>query len=428
MRHAAGSLVFALGVSLAGLTPLAQRPARGPSSATAAIDSALEKAVEQHDIPGVVAIVVDRHGVLYSKAVGMADTRSGTPMATDTVFRIASMTKPVTSIAAMQLVEQRKLSLDDPASKYLPEIASVPVITSFSADTGAYTTAPPSRPVTIRHLLTHTSGFGYGFTSAITRDFKPRAGEETFGVLNPPIAGGAAPLLFEPGTQWWYGTSTDWLGRIVERLSGQTLEAYFRGHILDPLGMSETTFVVPERAHGRVAAVHTRGRDDVFTATPAAFQTPASFSGGGGLSSTAGDYARFIRMVLNDGTLDGVRVVSADTIAAMSSNQIGDVTVRALRSAQPQLSADFTFVNDRRDKWGLGFLISVQPPPGRRAPGSLSWAGINNTWFWIDRAGGIGGLFMSQMLPFADARVLAAYDAYERAVYGAFGNRRGAGR
>jgi CubicO group peptidase (beta-lactamase class C family) len=341
-------------------------------------------------------------------------------MRPDAVFRIASMTKPVTSIAAMQLVEQRQLSLDDPAARYLPEIAQIPVITSFNAATGAYTTAPPSHPVTVRQLMTHTSGFGYGFTSAITRDFKPRAGD-TFGVLNPAIAGGPSPLLFEPGTRWWYGTSTDWLGRIIERTSGQPLDAYFRSHVLDPLRMSDTAFVVPEAARARVVAVHRRGADGAFAATAATFQAPASFSGGGGLSSTAADYARFIRMVLNRGTLDGVRVVSPETIRMMSTNQIGDVNVRALKSAQPELSADFTFVNDGRDKWGLGFLISVQPPSARRAAGSLSWAGIDNTWFWIDPSTGLGGVFMSQLLPFADPRVLSAYDAFEGAVYTTFG-------
>jgi methyl acetate hydrolase len=405
-------------VAVVAFAQTSSTPARTASSA--AIDQTLERAVAQHDVPGVVALVVDRRGVLYQKAVGVADAGTGRPIAADAVFRIASMTKPITSIAAMQLIEQHRLSLDDAASKYLPELGKIPVVTSFDAQSGRYTTSPPSHPVTIRHLMTHTSGFGYGFTSPITRDFKPRA-DDPLASLTPSMPGGTAPLLFEPGSQWVYGTSTDWLGRVVEQVSGQTLDAFLRAHVLDPLRMTDTTFAVPEPARPRVPAVHRRATGDAFASTPATFPTPTSFSGGGGLSATAADYGRFIRMVLNDGTLDGARIVTAETIRAMSSNQIGKLGVRALKSAQPQLSADFTFINDDRDKWGLGFLISTEPAAGKRAPGSLSWGGINNTWFWIDPANGIGGVFMSQLLPFADGRVLSTYDAFERAVYAAFG-------
>jgi methyl acetate hydrolase len=374
--------------------------------ARAAIDQALTNAVARHDLPGVVAIVVNRQGIVYDGIFGMADASTARPMARDTVFRIYSMTKPITSVAAMQLVERGLLKLDTPASDYLPELSTIPVLTSLDPATGQYSVRPPAKPVTLRHLLTHTAGFGYNFDSAVTRDFKPQHGDKITEVL-----------LFEPGAQWWYGTNTDWVGRIVERVSGQTLDDYFRVHVLGPLQMNDTFFNVPESAHPRTAAIHRRGADDTLTATPTRFQAATTFSGGGGLYSTAADYARFIRMLLNGGSLDGVRILSRDTVASMTRNQIDGVSARALKTALPAISSDFSFVNDGRDKFGLGFLISVAPRPRHRSAGSLSWAGLANTWFWVDPRRGIGGLFLTQLLPFADTRVLAAYDAYEQAVY-----------
>jgi CubicO group peptidase (beta-lactamase class C family) len=410
-------LSVTIAASLVLLTGL-NAPARGQRSiadARSSIDAAVEAAVARRDVPGVVAMVVDAGGVRYEHASGTADASTGRAMRTDAIFRIASMTKPITSVAAMQLVEQGRLSLDDEAGKYLPELARMPVVVTFDSQTGERTLRPAVRPITIRHLLTHTAGFGYGFTSAVVRDYKPRDGEAA--AVSPPIAGGNAPLLFDPGDQWWYGVNTDWLGRIIEKVSGEPLDMYFERHILGPLKMVDTFFVVPADKQARVAAVHRRGADGTFTSSPSTFQAPAAFSGGGGLFSTAADYARFVRMVLGEGALDGARIVQAGTIRTMRVNQIGEVSVRALKTAQPAVSADFTMVNDGRDKWGFGFLISVAPPPGRRSPGSISWAGLDNTWFWIDPAKGIGGLFLSQMLPFADARVLGALDGFEQLVY-----------
>jgi methyl acetate hydrolase len=374
--------------------------------ARAAIDRALTDAVARHDLPGVAAMVVNRQGVLYDGAFGMADASTARRMVRDTVFRIYSMTKPITSVAAMQLVEQGRLALDAPASDYVPELRTIPVLTSFDPATGAYSVHPPAKPVTLRRLLTHTAGFGYNFDSAVVRDFKPRQGDTITDVL-----------LFEPGIQWWYGTNTDWVGRIVERVSGQTLDDYFRAHVLGPLRMHDTFFNVPESAQPRTAAIHRRGADDTLTATPTRFQRVTTFSGGGGLYSTAGDYARFIQMMLNGGSLDGVRILRRETVASMTTNQIGELGVRALETALPAMSSDFSFVNDGRDKFGLGFLISAQHRPDHRSAGSVGWAGLANTWFWIDPRRGIGGLFLTQLLPFADTRVLAAYDAYEQAVY-----------
>ena len=215
------------------------------SPGSAALDTSLRGAVERKDVPGVVALITDRERVLYQSAFGVADVATGRPLTPDALFRIASMTKPVTSVALMQLVEQGRLGLDDPAEKYLPELAGLKVFESFDAATGAYQLRPASRPATVKHFLTHTSGLAYPFTSATWRDFKPRAGE-TY-----PFGG---PLLFDPGERWHYSTSTDVVGRLVEVVSGQKLEDYFRQHIFAPLKMDDTSYNVPEAKGPRLVA------------------------------------------------------------------------------------------------------------------------------------------------------------------------------
>jgi len=327
------------------------------------------------------------------------------------MFRIASMTKPVTSVALMQLVEQGRIGLDDPASKYLPELAELKVFESFDPETRAYKVRPAARPATVRHFLTHTSGLAYPFTSATWRDFKPRAGE-TY-----PFGG---PLLFDPGERWHYSTSTDVCGKLVEAVSGKKLEDYFRENIFAPLKMNDTSYNVPEAKGPRLVAQQQRSGERMDGAIvlqqPQLGLTIAAPIGGGGLASTADDYGRFMRMWLNGGELEGARVLKAETVALMGQNHIGAVSVPALKTALPR-SADFTFIADNRDKWGLGFLITTDQVAGKRSPGSLSWGGINNTFFWIDPTRGIAGTIMMQYLPFADAKALAVYDAFERGAY-----------
>jgi methyl acetate hydrolase len=402
-------IISMIGVTMAALTATAGAQT---SPASSAIDASLRGAVERKEIPGVVALVTDKKGVLYENAFGVADVSTGRPLKTDALFRIASMTKPITSVALMQLVEQGKIGLDDPAEKYLPELKNPKVITSFDAKTGDYQLRPASKPATVRNFLTHTSGLAYPFTSAIWRDFKPKAGETyAFG----------GPMLFDPGERWHYSTSTDVVGRLVEVVSGQKLEDYFHDHIFVPLKMNDTSYNVPEAKGPRLVAQ--QQRDGAKMDGPVVLQIPplvgltiANPIGGGGLASTADDYGRFMRMILNGGELDGARILKAETIALMEQNQIGAVSVPALKTALPR-SADFTFIADGRDKWGLGFLITVDQLPGMRAPGSLSWGGINNTYFWIDPARGLAGTIMMQYLPFADANALAAYRAFERGAY-----------
>ena len=400
-----GATVGVVAAALAGAANAQGAPG------SAALDASLRGAVERREVPGVVALITDRERVLYHGAFGVADVATRRPLTADALFRIASMTKPITSLALMQLVEQGRLGLDDPADKFLPELAGLKVFTAFDAATGAYRLRPASRPATVRHFLTHTSGLAYPFTSAIWRDFRPRAGEAY------PFGG---PLLFDSGERWHYSTSTDVVGRLVEVLSGQKLEDYFRRHIFAPLRMDDTSYTVPPSKGSRLAAQQQRAGARMDGAIELQKPQPglaiAAPIGGGGLASTASDYGRFVRMLLNGGALDGARVLGAETVALMGENHIGALTVPAHKSALPR-SADFTFIADGRDKWGLGFLITADQVAGKRSPGSLSWGGINNTFFWIDPARGIAGVIMMQYLPFADARALAVLDVFERGAY-----------
>jgi methyl acetate hydrolase len=408
MNRKIAGMVFTIGAGVAALTGTAGAQ---QSPGAAALDAGLRAAIERKDVPGVVVLVTDRDRVLYQGAFGVADVATGRSLTPDAMFRIASMTKPVTSVALMQLIEQGRLTLDDPAEKYLPELANQQVIENFDAATGAYQLRPAASKPTVRNFLTHTSGLAYPFTSAIWRDFKPHAGE-TY-----PFGG---PLLFDPGTRWHYSTSTDVSGKLVEAVSGQKLEDYFREHIFIPLKMNDTSYNVPEAKGPRMVAQQQRAgaRMDgaIELQNPQPGLSVAAPIGGGGLASTADDYGRFVRMLLNGGALDGARVLKAETVALMGQNHIGAVSVPALKSALPR-SADFTFIDDNKDKWGLGFLITTNQVAGKRSPGSLSWGGINNTFFWVDPAKGIAGVIMMQYLPFADAKALATYDTFERGAY-----------
>jgi methyl acetate hydrolase len=381
--------------------------AQQPQSSSA-IDEAMRSAVARKEVAGVVVMAADRKGIIYQGAFGVADIAGARPLKLDALFRIASMTKAVTSTAAMQLVEQGRFAIEDRVEKYLPEFAKLSVFDSFDGATGAYRVRPATKAVTVRHLLTHTSGLGYAFTNPTVRDFKPRAGEEY------PVG----PLVFEPGERWLYSTSTDWVGRLVEKVSGQSLEDYFRQHIFTPLGMADTFYFVPKDKEARLVTVNRRIADGSIVKESA--QPPTSgFTpiGGGGLSSTAYDYLRFTRALLNGGELDGARILSAGTVALMEQNHIGAVGVPAQKTALPDRSDDFSFIADGRDKWGLGFLITADAVPGKRSAGSLSWGGINNTYYWLDPTRGITGVILMQFLPFADRKALALYDAFERGVY-----------
>src|SRR5258706_1756851 len=284
--------------------------AQQPRSSSA-IDEAMRGAVARKEVAGLVVMAADRKGIIYQGAFGVADIAEARPLKLDALFRIASMTKAVPSTAAMQLVEQGRFAIEDPVEKYLPEFAKLSVFESFDGATGAYRLRPATKAMTVRHLLTHTSGLGYAFTNPTVRDFKPHAGEEY------PVG----PLVFEPGEGWLYSTSTDWVGRLVEKVSGQSLEDYFRQHIFTPLGMADTFYFVPQDKEARLVTVNRRIADGSIVKE--SVQPPTSgFTpiGGGGLSSTAYDYLRFTRALLNGGDLDGARIPSAGTRALKGQN------------------------------------------------------------------------------------------------------------
>ncbi len=375
------------------------------------LQKTLDQALAEQPVAGAVAMVADSGMVLASAASGLADPASGKLMALDGIFQIASMTKAITSVAAMQLVERGLLSLDEPIDPVLPELARAAVLAGFDPD-GKAILEPAKKAITLRHLLTHTSGLGYAFTSG---DMAKAQGKV------PPgsIASITAPLMFEPGTDWLYGVSTDWVGRAVEAASGQTLGDYMEEHIFRPLAMHDTGFsVAPDKIQRRVPLL-SRQEDglvpfpiEIGGGDAAEFQ-----SGGGGLYSTAADYMRFMRMILNRGSLDGARIVSADTVAAMSKNQIGAMKAGHMDSVVPLLSGAFDAFPDMHCGWGLGFLINPETGPDGRAADSLAWAGLSNCYYWIDPASDIAGLVLMQFLPFADKAALRVLAAVESAAY-----------
>ena len=374
----------------------------------AEIDAYLASAVRDTHIPGIVALVTDADRVLYTGAFGRQDAGRGVPMAADSIFNIASMTKPVTSVAVMMLVQEGDIGLDDPISDHLPAFENPQVIERFNAADKSYESRPAAGPVTIRHLLTHTSGLGYAFSNATLAALvgaEPGASVTRF------------PLMHDPGARWTYGESTRVLGTLVEEVSGQPLDEFLAERIFAPLGMSDTFYRVPAQKASRVVTVH-RATPEGLVETPNAAEIASPVYGDGGLYSTAADYAKFIQMFLNNGRApNGMRLLSEATVASMGENHIGALFVEQQPAAVPALTEPFP-LGAGRDKFGLGFQVTgPHREPFARSPGSLSWAGIFNTEFWIDPARGIGGVLLMQYLPFYDATAIETLQGFERRVY-----------
>ena len=379
------------------------------------MDRILERAVEASDVPGVIALAADDAGVVYQGAFGKRELGKDPDMSLDTVVWIASMTKAITSVAAMQFVEQGRIGLDEPLADLLPELGSVQVLEGFDAS-GAPQLRPPRRPISLRHLLTHTAGFTYDIWNADMIRYQEYASIP--GIIECKNATLQSPLVFDPGDRWEYGINIDWVGKTVEHLSGQSLEDYFRERIFGPLGMADTGFVVQPERRSRLAAMHFRQPDGSLQAIPFEIpQEPEFFMGGGGLYSTGPDYLRFLRMLLGRGELDGTRILRSETVDLMGQNHIGELNVCVLKTAIPGSSNDAEFFPGMVKKWGLGYMISTEEAPTGRSPRSLAWAGLGNTYFWIDPTRRVTGLILTQILPFADAQVLDLFADFERAVY-----------
>ena len=380
------------------------------------IDTAMRRAAAAQTVPGFVALAATDRETIYQGAFGRCDLSSDDAMTLKTVFWIASMTKAVVSVAAMQLVEQGRLSLDGPISETMPALRAPMVLRGFDA-AGVPQLRPAQRAITLRHLLTHTSGYGYDTWNAELVRIHQHFGTERIPTNWSDVE--RTVLLFEPGTRWNYGISTDLVGKAVEIAAGQTLDAYLRDHVLAPLGMHDTGFLLTTSQLARKARVHARGPDGVLRPIDHASGETLSFClGGGRLCSTGPDFLQFLRMVLGGGSLGGVQILRPDTVAEMGRNQIGDLTVSTLQSGVPERSNDANLFPGMVQKWGLGFLINTEPGPAGRSAGSLAWAGLGNTYFWIDPARKIAGVLMTQILPFADPAALDLLATFERAVYG----------
>ncbi len=379
------------------------------------IDRLLNDAATSGSVPGVVALAADRNGTCYQGAFGRRSLADGTAMTLDTVFRIASMTKAVTGVAAMQCVERGQLSLDQPAGEIIPDLADPQVLDGFDA-AGKPRLRPARRKITLRALLTHTAGFVYNVWNAALNRYVETTGAPT--VMSGKLAALNMPLAFEPGERWEYGINIDWAGRMVETVSGQDLDAYMRTHIFAPLGMRDTGFVPDEAQTARFVQPHARAPDGSLALVPPQPSVkPEFFAGGGGLCSTGPDYLAFLRMLLNGGALDGARILKPETIALMAQNHIGALNVELLKTQVPTLSNDAEFFPGMTKKWGLSWLINTEDVPGRRSAGSLAWAGLFNTYYWLDPKRQVTGVLLTQILPFADPTVLRLLDDFETAVY-----------
>ena len=381
----------------------------------AQIDQVLRQKSEAKEIPGVVAIAATGKDVIYEGAFGKRDLSKSDPMTADSVFWIASMTKAVTSAGAMQLVEQGKLSLDEPIGKLLPDLAAVQVLDGFDAK-GEPKLRPAKGPITLRKLMTHTAGFCYDLWNADMGKYMEKTG--TPGIISCSNAALKTPLASDPGTRWEYGINIDFVGKAVEAASGKKLDAYLRDHMFAPLGMSDTGFKISDDMRTRLVGMHARGEDGTLAAIPFELeQNPEFHMGGGGLYSTAADYIKFCQMILNKGKGNGNQVLKAETVALMGQNHIGDLTVGKMTTAAPMYTNDVDLWPDIVKKWGLSFLINTAKTPEGRSPGSLAWAGLANTYYWIDPSRDVCGVILTQLLPFADKHSLEAFAGFEKGIY-----------
>ncbi len=377
-------------------------------------DTLLQAAADAGDVPGVAAVATDRNGIIYEGAFGKRTLGQPADMTLDTVVWIASMSKALTGAAAMQQVERGNLDLDAPASDVIPALAEVQVLEGFD-DEGKPRTRAPKRPITLRHLLTHTAGFSYEYWNADIARYQEAKGLP--GTITCQNGALLTPLLFDPGDRWEYGINIDWAGKMVETVTGKKLGEYMPENLFGPLGMTDTAFRITPAMRERLAMTHLRGADGVLA--PMEFeipQDPEFEMGGGGLYGTVGDYLKFVQMMLHEGRAGSEQVLKPETVELMSRNSMGDVKVTKLHSVTP-LSNDAEFFEGMPKGWGLSFMINDEEAPTGRSAGSLAWAGLANSYYWIDQKRGLGGVYATQIFPFADHKSLALFHDFEKVVY-----------
>jgi len=382
-----------------------------PTVSTQDIDRLLTAPVHTGEIPGLAALAVTRDGTRYSGSFG--DRADRAPWTENTVAWLGSMTKMIVAIGALQLVEQGRLDLDADLGTLLPALAEPRVLEGFD-DAGRPKVRPANGAVTLRRLLSHTAGNGYHFWNANVLRYQEVEGLP--GIIECREATLTTPLLFDPGTAWEYGMNIDWVGKAIEAVSGQDLEQYLRGSVLDPLGMSATSFRLGPALRDELAAMNFRSPDGLVQIEFEMTQEPEFLMAGGGMYGSPADYLTLLRMILGGGEVDGVRILREDTLTEALSNQIGDLTIGKITTVDPGSSNDVEFLPGTTKKWSLLGLLNVEETPGGRSAGSLFWAGLANSYYWVDRDRGNAGVLVTQILPFGDHAVLELFDRFENAV------------
>ncbi|MDE5445671.1 serine hydrolase [Bradyrhizobium sp. CSA207] len=366
-------------------------------------------------VPGIVAMVTNRHRNIYEGAAGKRRLDQAADMTTDSIFAIFSTTKAITATAVLQLVEEGKLDLEAPAKRYAPDIGKLQVIEGFDGK-GEPILRAPKRDITTRMLMTHTAGLSYDFINHTYNRLAEEKGQPS--VITATKACLMTPLLFDPGERWDYGTNLDWCGQIVEAITGRRLGDVFKTRIFEPLGIKDMTFELTDAMRGRLAGIHARGADGSLT--PMDFELPAKpevHMGGHGLYGTVGDYMRFIRMWLNDGAGEHGRVLKAETVRMAEKNHLGDKKVTPITGVIPSLCNDAEFFPGQSKSWALSFMINDEQAPTGRPAGALGWAGLANLFYWIDQQNGVGGFWATQILPFGDPTSFIGYMNFETAFY-----------
>ena len=372
-------------------------------------------------VPGVVAMITDENANIYEGAFGKRTAGGSDDMTTDSAFAIFSTTKAITGTTILQLVEEGKLDLDAPASRYAPDIAKLQVIEGFD-DSGEPRLRPPARDITTRMLMLHTAGLGYDFFNENYNRLANEKGQPS--VITSSKEALMTPLLFDPGDKWEYGSNIDWCGQVVEGITGKRLGEVFETRIFQPLGIEDMTFSLHDGLRSRLAEMHARNEDGSLT--PMAFELPSDpevHMGGHGLYGTVGGYMKFIRMWLNDGQGPNGQVLKPETVKMAVENHLGDRKITMLPAVIPSLSNDAEFFPGLSKSWSFTFMVNDDEAPTGRPAGAIGWAGLANLFYWIDRQNGYGGFWATQILPFGDPASFGGYVEFETAFYDWLKNR-----
>ncbi len=385
------------------------------SGLSTAADAVLDGVVSGSPrVPGVVALATNREGNIYEGAAGVRSLGNGAVMTTDTICAIFSTTKAIAGTACLQLVEDGRLDLDAPAKNYAPDIGQLQVLDGFDAN-GNPKLRPPKRDVTTRMLLLHTAGFGYDFFNEQYNRMAEEHGQPS--IVTSSKESLMTPLLFDPGDEWEYGSNVDWAGQVLEGITGKRLGEVMSERILEPLGMTSTSFTLEGDMRGRMALIHQRAEDGSLEPLDFELPEPEVHMGGHGLYSTVEDYCKFIRMWLNDGMGPNGQVLQKQTVEMAQQNGLGEMKIKGLPGVIPWLSNYAEFFPGMPKSWALTFMINDEDAPTGRPAGALAWAGLANLYYWIDRANGVGGFWATQIFPFADPTSVVGYLDFETAVY-----------